>query len=107
MLRELKQRIKDEIIMRKEDILWLLGKEEKIDPSTLTVAEQWVQREITYYRKIRFGMGRKYIGFHYSEHYVRTHPAEEVYARYLRDVANEYQFLEDCYKRKKAMSNEK
>ena len=96
MFKELIQMLKDEIRMRKEDIIRWFGKEEKKDPNKLTEAERWVESELACYRCAKLPLTHNSFGIHYSERYLRTHTAEEAYAQYLADSDELIQFIDDC-----------
>ncbi len=66
------------------------------DPSELTEAELWVRDEIEYDRLVRSTMSYKCFGLHYSESYLRSKPAEEIYAQWKEEVARLEEFVEEC-----------
>ena len=66
------------------------------DPSELTEAERWVRDEIAYGRFVKNAMSFQCFGIHYSESYLRSKPAEEVYAQWQKDLAEIDDYIEKC-----------
>lgn len=85
----------------KDRIRGLLGKREEKDPSELTEAERWVQSEIAYQKRNKGLLASHCFGLHYSEWYLRSLPAEEVYAKWQADVERLEQYIDDLVEQNK------
>lgn len=92
----------------KKIIMKILGLEEyevdTRDPSELTEAELWVRDEIELDRLVRTTMSYKCFGLHYSESYLRSKPAEEIYAQWQEEVASLEDYIEECMRKSKERS---
>lgn len=85
----------------KDRIRGLLGIREEKDPSELTEAERWVQSEIAYQKRNKGLLASHCFGLHYSECYLRSLPAEEVYAKWQEDVERLEQYIDDLVEQSK------
>lgn len=91
----------------KDRIRGLLGIREEKDPSELTEAERWVQSEIAYQKRNKGFLESHCFGLHYSEWYLRSLPAEEIYAKWQADVEYLEQYIDDLVEQKKAEDEKK
>lgn len=79
----------------KDRIREFFGIREEKDPSKLTEAERWVQSEIAYHKRNRCILAGYGFGIHYPEWYLRSCPAEEIYAKWQKDVEDIEQYIDD------------
>lgn len=93
----------------KDRIRGILGIREKEDPSKLTEAERWVQSEIAYQKRNKGIFASHCFGIHYPEWYLRSCPAEEIYAKWQKDVEDIEQYIDDLVEqsKKKAAAEKK